>query len=246
MNDRVPVSLSGSPVLRHADRARPCELTLGGDPALIEAVTRHVARHVGPVKEVFHEIVSDVVHVDVHHVEPTRERPFHFLITSGMSERPMRPPADAHTSTYAELFMALPASWPMTTEEWRDEAHYWPIRQLKAMARLPHVCDTWLWHGHTVQQSPPDPYAGTVAFNSCILGRGSLVAPRFGTLRAGPDRTVSFFALRFLYPEELQLAMLKGSSHVLARLEKHGVTELVDVSRRNVGRRWWSGRGTRA
>lgn len=50
--------------------ARPEGAPAGGDPALIDAVTAHVGRHIGPVANVWHERTSAYVHVDVHHVPP--------------------------------------------------------------------------------------------------------------------------------------------------------------------------------
>jgi hypothetical protein len=32
----------------------------------IEAISAHLERHLGPVSGVFHEIISDLVHIDVH------------------------------------------------------------------------------------------------------------------------------------------------------------------------------------
>jgi suppressor of fused protein SUFU len=233
-----PVSLSGDPVWRHSERTKPFEHALG-DPEIIEAIDGHIERYVGPVKMVYHEMISDLVHVDMHHVEPSPERPFHFLITSGMSERPMSAPEGAAQCRYAELFLALPAAWPMNHAAWEDEAHYWPIRQLKSNARFPHVLDTWLWYGHTLQSSPPEPYATSTRFNACILGPAALVDPAFGSLTLDANRTIAFFALQFLYPDELQFKMARGPDALFDRFEKYGITELVDVRRRNVCSRWW-------
>ena len=37
----------------------------------------------------------------------------------------------------------------------KDEKWYWPIRLLKSLARLPINCDSWLGHGHTVENREP-------------------------------------------------------------------------------------------
>lgn len=39
-------------------------------------------------------MLSPYVHVDIHIVEPTDERPWTTLVTSGMSERPMHAPPE--------------------------------------------------------------------------------------------------------------------------------------------------------
>ena len=60
----------------------------------------------------------------------------------------------------AELYfqwkdIALPADWKLDQESMKDEKWYWPIRLLKSLARLPINCDSWLGHGHTVENREP-------------------------------------------------------------------------------------------
>ena len=71
-----------------------------------------------------------------------------------------RVPEDAGAETRAELMIALPAEWKLADSQLEDERWYWPIRNLKALARLPHEYETWLGFGHTVPNGdPPEPYA---------------------------------------------------------------------------------------
>lgn len=42
----------------------------------------------GVLAFVWHELVSDLVHLDVHVAEPTPARPYYTVVTSGMSDRP--------------------------------------------------------------------------------------------------------------------------------------------------------------
>src|SRR5512145_2313969 len=76
-----------------------------GDVPVIEAVVRHIERHVGPIDFVLHEKRSHLVHIDIHHVPPAPGRRFHTLLTSGMSARAMTVPAGAEDVAYAELFL---------------------------------------------------------------------------------------------------------------------------------------------
>jgi len=124
-------------IYRHTEPA-PSEGFVVGDPEVIEAVTAHIERWIGPVDGVFHEIASDYVHIDVHHIPPSPERPFHVMVTSGMSERPMQtPPELPDDDRRAELLMCLPSEWPLNDEAFRKERFYWPIRWLKTLARFP-------------------------------------------------------------------------------------------------------------
>src|SRR5262245_57390237 len=83
MTDKPEFSQSGAPIYRHKSRERPFELAIG-DEASIEAIGQHIERYVGPPASVFHELISDLVHLDVHMVQPTFERNYYTLITSGM------------------------------------------------------------------------------------------------------------------------------------------------------------------
>src|SRR5437764_869184 len=106
-HDIVTQSPSGNPIIAHAPRKKDFELAFG-DNENIDRVSEHVERHFGKIEMVWHEMVSDVVHIDVHWVKPTPERNYHALVTSGMSDRPMTVPEGAEAFRYSELLVCLP------------------------------------------------------------------------------------------------------------------------------------------
>jgi len=249
-DDSTPVELSpsGQPIYRHKAREKPFELA-HGESETIEAVEKHIATCLGEVDSVFHEILSDLVHIDVHVVKPTRERPWYSMVTSGMSDRPMTTPDDSHDMRFAELMINLPADWPVAdpanpTQVNGDAAAYWPIGWLKMIARLPHEYSTWVGVGHTIPNGdPPEPFPGT-QFIGSILMPPMLTPEAFAELRL-PWRTVHFYALWPLYAEEMDLKLTRGTEALLKRLEKTGVgpqqMEVVTPGRKNaaMGRKWW-------
>ena len=84
-----------------------------GDPETMEQLVAHIEQYVGKIETVFHELVSTLVHIDVHYIPPTEERPWKTLVTTGMSDLPMTVPDDASELAYAELLLCLPPEWPM-------------------------------------------------------------------------------------------------------------------------------------
>ena len=58
-----------------------------GDIEIIESVSDHIQKHIGEIATVFHEKISTDVHIDVYHVAPSRSRPYHTLVSCGMSEK---------------------------------------------------------------------------------------------------------------------------------------------------------------
>jgi hypothetical protein len=240
MSEPTEYSEAGIPIFRHTDPDPDPEIS-GGDGVLIEAISDHVERHIGPLEQVFHEIVSPTVHVDVHWVKPDDARPWHTLVTSGMSERPMHTPPAAEDWAYAELLVCLPPSWPISMEAFADEANYWPVRELKHLARLPHESRTWLSYGHTVDD--PDsarPFAGT-RFSGVILLHPLQAPEEFFTLCVSPERTIHFWSLVPLYAEEMELKLKEGTNALVERLDRAGVNTIIDPNRPSVvpRQRWW-------
>ncbi len=201
----------------------------------LAAIGAHIERHWGPVHEVFHEIESDYVHIDVHVVRATPERPYHVLVTSGMSDRPMKVPEGAEECGYAELLLALPQNWPVDHASFDDERNYWPVRQLKRTARFPHLYESWLWVGHTVTNGdPPEPFASNVGFCGGLLSSPVLCHKDAWCLAISPEKQIQFLSLIPVYLEELLFAWKVGADALIKRLNEIGVTELVVKDRRNV------------
>ncbi len=237
MSDEPKRSESGAPIYRHEAREREFEPAFGNEQT-IEAISSHVRRYVGPPETVFHEFVSDLVHVDIHWVKPTPERNYHTLVTSGMSDRPTAAPEPA--LSYAEVMICLPPDWPLTQESFQDERNYWPLRWLKLLARLPHECNTWLFASHTVPNSdPPCPFAENTKLCCALLFTPVLFGPEFPKLEVNADKTVHFLSLIPLYREEMEFKMRKGFEPLLERLDAAGVTELLNIERKNMCKKRW-------
>jgi hypothetical protein len=231
--DDIERSKSGAPVYRHQERDRDFELAFGHDKT-IERIGAHIEKYVGKVDFVFHELLSDLVHVDVHMVPPTPERNFHTLVTSGMSDRPMSPPRDLAECRFAEMMICLPPDWPLSQEDFKDDNHYWPIRWLKTLARLPHEYNTWLWCSHTVPNGdPPQPFAGNTQMCCALILEPLLFDEGMATVQVRPGKTVQFLTFVPLYREEMQLKLDEGFDALIDHLEAGEVTELLDVQRPN-------------
>jgi hypothetical protein len=238
----VETSESGSPILRHSERSKPFELATG-DSDHIDAIVAHIEQHVGDVAMVFHELVSDLIHLDVHHVLPGDERDFHTLITTGMSDRPMTVPEGAENFQFAELVMCLPSDWPLTREAFAKEANYWPIRLLKTLARLPHEYETWLGSGHTIPNGGEEelPYADNTRFCCAMIVPAIRFGQEFLQLETEDGRVINFHSVWPLLPDETAFKLKHGYDELLDRMFDRGVTDLIEIGRRSavVRKSWW-------
>lgn len=229
------VSLHGDPIYHHTESA-PWAPPRG--EVRITEISAHIERHLGPVDCVFHEIVSDTVHVDVHIVKPTDACPNIRLVTSGMSDLPMATPPGAGVPRHAELVITLPPHWKLDKESFEDERWYWPVRLIKTLARLPHKYGTWLGWGHTVPNGDPaQPYAPDVRFDGAILLPSISVPDGFHRLAIGADKEIAFFAVVPLYPEELALKLRAGADTLLERFDKKRIDDTVDPRRANAAKK---------
>ncbi|HHA2973699.1 suppressor of fused domain protein [Stenotrophomonas geniculata] len=231
------VSPGGSPIMVHS---REKDFTPPQGEEHIEAIGAHIERHLGPVSGVFHEIISDLVHIDVHVVPATEQFPYLRLVTSGMSDLPMTVPdeVDADVPRYMELMVTLPADWPISQDAFEDERNYWPVRLLKGLARLPHEYDTWLGFGHTIPNGhPSEPYAPGVGFDGAIVLPPVTPPEDFAELALEDGKVISFMTIIPLYPEEMDLKLKKGAEALLDRFDAKNIQDVIEPGRVNVARK---------
>lgn len=234
--DENVVSMSGAPIFRYTDGEKEWEAPNGEE--CIEEISNHIERYIGEVSMVFHELISDTVHIDVHHVKPTKERPFHTLVTSGMSDLQMSVPEDINSTRYMELMVTLPESWKIDDESFKDEKWYWPVRQLKFLARFPHKYGTWLAWGHTIPNGDPaEAFAENTKLSGSILLPSVNVPEAFANLEINEDKIIEFFSIVPLYDEEMSLKLNKGSDPLLDKFDKYGVSDLIIPDRKNVAKK---------
>ncbi|MDR2871762.1 MAG: suppressor of fused domain protein [Xanthomonadaceae bacterium] len=229
------LSPSGQPILRHGEKTswRAAE-----GESHTEEISRHIERHLGSISGVFHEIVSDAVHIDVHIVAPSEDFPVIRMVTSGMSDLPMTTPPGPDIPRYLELMISLPGYWKTDQESFKDEAWYWPLRLLKFLARLPHQYATWLGFGHTIPNGdPPQPYVPGVRFDGAVILPSVSVPEGFHQLFIDADKTIQFLSVLPLYPEEMDLKLRQGIEAVLDRFGKRAVNDIVDLDRVNTAKK---------
>lgn len=223
------MGISDSPqTVRYAPREQSWEPPADSAPEAAAAIERHIERHFGPISSVWHELVSDLVHIDVHFVAPTPERPLATLVTSGMSDRPMTVPEGAGPDhrPYAELMMSLPADWPLTQEALKDERAYWPLRLLKTIARLPHEYRTWIGPWHSLPNGDPaESYAPGMPFVATLVTPMIKCTPEARVIDA-PGKEISLLSLVPLHPAELELKLTEGAAALLDPFDEVGVSEV--------------------
>jgi len=228
-----PRSKDGSKILRHVASddgyTPPVE-----NRDWAEAIEAHMTEHVGEAATVFHEIVSDKVHLDVHVIPPGADRAFWTLFTTGMSGRPMTVPEEAPGSAYAELSILLPPTWRCDEASWKDDRWYWPTRWLKTLARLPHDYKTWLGFGHTVPNGDPArPFDASTKLSGMLVATSMSLDEDAHSIEV-EGATIELFTLWPLYAEEMQFKLDHGMDALIEKLEAGGVSDVINPARPSV------------
>jgi hypothetical protein len=223
-----------SKILRHA--APSADAGLPDSRTHLE-VERHIAANLGTPTFVLHEIASRYVHIDVHVIAPQPDRDYYTLVTSGMSDRPMKTPKQAEGLEYAELMLCLPGNWTMrefdlmSQETWQRD---WPVIWLRQLARFPHEYKTWLFWGHSIPNGDPAAsFTPDTGLCGWVLLEPRLVSDAFKVMTADDGKKILFHAAVPVYKEEMELKLRAGAERLQDLFVEKGITELVDPQRSN-------------
>lgn len=199
----------------------------------LNEVEEYISKAFGNFENVFHEIISPDIHLDVCFIPPTHEEPFFKLVTMGAGAYEMEIPDKwkEYRLERAEYVIYVPKEWDLNSPEIAD---YWPIKVLKNVARLPILCDTWLSFGHTTQDDEEgSPYAPNTKFNSVVLDfcdnhQGEV------RLETSSGKTINFYQIIPLYPEELEFKMNNDAETLIDLFDKKNIDyKIVDINRRS-------------
>lgn len=183
---------------------------------------------------VLNEIESEIIHKDIYFIKATEDRPYHILLSCGMSALPMKVPKDIASSQFAEVMMLLPKEWNLEYASFKDERNYWPIRIMKELMALPHPNKTWLGFGHTYGHEDDAEFAEGVGFNAVMLARSMELSDDFTEIELENDKIIDIYTIIPLYKEELEFKKQHSARELLERFDQFGVEEIVKVGRKNV------------
>ena len=198
------------------------------------AVEAHLERYFGPCDNVFHEIMSPDIHVDIYIMKPTPERNYYVLSTFGMGAHRMNVPEELAEKKLerAEIIVALPPDWKVTDS---DETWYWPIRWLKILARLPINEDGWLGWGHTISNPDDVPFADNTKLCGLVLTQPQGFDDEAVCCNLPGGDEVNFYQMIPLTFEEMQFKIYHSAQELLERFTPEQLA-VVDIHREGVCR----------
>ena len=227
------VTPGGSAIYRH-DNVDTSRLVLPQNIRLFaDEIDEHFHKQF-PDREttLYHEVVSNIVHIDINILKP-KDRDFHILYTTGMSDLPMTIPdtvKERDKLMYAELYMYLPAEWRPEVEDENGKTNYtedyWAVKLLLYLARFPHLYKTWLCASHTIEYYPIT--KGSL-LNGILLERGE-VEP----LVAKDGNTVNFYKVVPITKEEMAFKLKYGYEYLSFKFIEQDFPLVIDVKRKSL------------
>ena len=234
------VSPGGSPIYRYETPEEQGWRPPAACGTYAEEITEHFeALFSGRESFVFHELVSDLVHIDVNIMRPTEKQNYYVVYTTGMSDLPMTLPdelADKEELKYAELFLFLPGDWDLgKTGDLTSDIPYewfWPIQILKFLARFPHEYKTWLAWGHTMPNGPDyTPFCDGLGFGGIVLDQ---LGGQLSALDTKNGTHISFLFAIPAYKEEIEYKLKYGMETLSKRFAEGKLPMVLDIHRLNL------------
>lgn len=108
----------------------------------------------GKITNIYHEKVSEHVHIDIVEVGPSKGADYYKLVSVGAGAYEMNIPwqlKGCHLER-AEVVMLLPKENKISLD---DPESIWPIIKMKEIIRTPIREDSWLGYGHTFGDGIP-------------------------------------------------------------------------------------------
>ena len=202
-----------------------------GAASHLAAISNHADSILGKPRQHLHEIYSPDLHIDLIHYAPAVGRDFHYLLTSGMSDRPMTNGGGVIANPLMELILALPPGWDVSAEGFKKPATFQPVKLLKQLARYPHENETFFDKYHTVSIGDQSLLMPMQA----IMLMPPVLVPEFREPLSLPSgEHIRFMAIYLLHQDEVDLKIQGAIDRLFEKFHEKEVTEIYDLTRPSV------------
>lgn len=210
------------------------------------ALRAHVTKHVGKIAGTYHQpvmaaLMSGGVPLELLHVAPSKARPYHTLLTMGMSQEPLDAPKELAAFRHVELMVCLPSNWkppqgPVVSEK-VDEST-WPIHHLFRLAQACHAQGRFLMFG-TFIPNGDEPgklkaFARSVPFYSAVIWCDGKFGEDFITMPVSKRASVLFLSVICLKKDETEALLPLDLEALVAKMNEGTFPDVADPARKSV------------
>lgn len=200
----------------------------------LDKIRKHIERYIGKPSYIGIDTMPSTITLDLYTICANNHRPYHTIITLGMSGLPAEVPEDQSMWKYTELMIYLPESWPVTKEAIKDFADYWPVGWLKKLGRFPHENNTWFCWGDTIPNGEPaTPFADNTEFCCMVLLPPIREAETFFELKINEEKSIRFLVVVPIYREEMDFQLKNGFKKLLDKFDAYNINDIIALDRPN-------------
>jgi len=237
---KTEVSKGGSTIYRHEEPKDQDFKPPESYCVYMEEVCEHFDKiFPGRESRVMHEILSDLVHIDVHVMMPTAEENFRVIYTTGMSDLPMTVSKEVQNYEnwqHAELVMLLPDSWnpgeALNMNGDTPHKDFWAISGIKYFAKMPHYFKTWLGDGHTIPNGPDyEPILEGSEMGGVVL---IMLDSEKSPIIAKVGKQIHLLMVVPITRAETEYKLEHGMAALLKKFDEHNVPLVIDMGRKSV------------
>ena len=200
-------------------------------------IVAHLEAHIGPITATFRREDSDSP-IDLLWIQPGEDRPYHTLVTLGLSDQPMDVPDDVinkSAAERAELMVMLPPEWNIQPANLGSDSGYWPIAWLTTIADFARAPDSWLGTGYVFPNGEPmRPIPGTPFSGMLVLPPIVSYTHETYAFRSKDGTRFSLYALIPLYAGEIDIKNEEGLDILLEHFDRAGInSEVINLKRKD-------------
>lgn len=189
----------------------------------------HYEKMLGKPAFVWHVDTALLPHIDVYLYEPSTERNYYTLLTSGMSDARMSVPKEVSgVAARAEIIQYV-AHVDVGTAKVEPP---WFVQSMFSLARFPFAYRTWLSYAHTVPNGEPAvPFTQGSLLTTAFFMEPVFEPTAFRRELTIGDEPVDLLWLGFITEAELQFKLQYGQAALLAAFRERHYPQLLDVYR---------------
>ncbi|MCI5649344.1 MAG: suppressor of fused domain protein [Fusicatenibacter sp.] len=201
-----------------------------------EMVETFIHRSFGSFSEVFHEIYSPDIRVDIALIPPSPKREYYKLVTMGMGAHRMTVPEEfrLYGLERAELVMFLPPEWKVKSDE---EVWRWPVQCMKTCARWPVTNQAWIGLGQVLRPGQAmHTQTGSNGFHGFLLQHAVTEEGSRPEMELKEGTSVHFYQMIPLYEEEIAVICRSHNPQTILRtFDDADRNYVLNTKRKNYG-----------
>ena len=200
----------------------------------IKIYEEYIKDNIGEFDNVYHELYSSDVHLDILIIPPNSKNNFYKLVTRGLGAYKMNVPDIIKDEGLdrAELIMYLPSDWNF---DFGKEENGWVISQIKNIARTPIMEDSWIGFGHSFSEDEKatKPFAKNTKFSSTLLLNALNKDYEYLDLTLPDKGKINFYQIFPLYREEMLYKQQNGVEALMKLFSDKDLIPIVNINRKN-------------